>query len=93
MEIKEYYVVARYDDPNEVPTNIYKVTSSKEEALEYYIIHGCYLENKCGVGVYCKNKLTSIIVLDYKQFDGPGIFKPETAVITKEMIERKNYYG
>lgn len=87
MEIKEYYVVARYNDPNEVPTKIYKVTSSKEEALEYYIIHGCYLENKCGIGVYSKNKLTSIIVLDYKQFDGPGIFKSQTEVITQEMLE------
>ena len=80
-EINNYYVVGIYDNDNEIPDKIYKVTASLEEALYVYI---SYIDNpRCCIGYYHDNKLYSLGMYHNKTADGPGVFKSS---VTKESI-------
>ena len=84
-EYKHYYVVGIYHDPEEVPTNIFKVTYNFEDAANCYFK---YWENpKCYVGYYNNNRLVSLSHFKSYRFDGPGIFKGGTKSVTIDEIE------
>lgn len=84
-EVKEYFVTGLYDNYDELPIKIYKVTIDYAMAVNEYLNH--WNDPKCYVGCYKNNKLVSLEQYRGFSVDGPGIFRKDVSVVTREMIE------
>lgn len=88
-EYEDYYVVGIYSIKTGIPTTIYKITTSIEEAVQCYF---SYWENPCCyVGFYHKNELYELGKFSRFTVEGPGIFKNGKATISLEDIENYKY--